>query len=269
MRAVCRPRSRKYSASVKPVAIDASRPATGMLEVFTTITVRLMSGRPVRGSSRRGNSSSTSAISLPRSPQPTYTMTSAAPNFAMDCSSTVFPVPKPPGTMAVPPSATGKSTSRMRWPVRKGVSGGSRRATGRGRRTGQRCSAVSARPPTSTTSGSSSPTSPRRTSATTPSASGGASTGSAPCPAPTWPRRAPGRTRSPAATAGVKSSLRARSSAGARSPRARKSPPWLSASRGRCRPSKMRPSSPGPSSAWSGAPVGTAGSPRQRPAVSS
>ena len=49
----------------------ASRAATGMFEVLAMITVRSASGRPVRGSSSCGNSSSTSAISLPRSPQPT------------------------------------------------------------------------------------------------------------------------------------------------------------------------------------------------------
>jgi hypothetical protein len=49
----------------------ASRAATGMLEVLAMITVRSMSRRPLRGSSSFGSSSSTSAIPLPRSPQPT------------------------------------------------------------------------------------------------------------------------------------------------------------------------------------------------------
>jgi len=71
MSATERPMSRKYSAMVQPVYIEASRAATGMLDVFTTSTVRPMSGPPVRGSTSFGNSSSTSAISFPRSPHPT------------------------------------------------------------------------------------------------------------------------------------------------------------------------------------------------------
>ena len=63
--------SRKNSATVTPVWMLASRASTGMFDVFAISTVRSISGRPVRGSSRRGSSSSTSAISLPRSPQPT------------------------------------------------------------------------------------------------------------------------------------------------------------------------------------------------------
>ena len=63
--------SRKYSASVMPVKTDASRAATGMLEVLAISTVRSMSGRPDLGSVSSGNSSRTSVISLPRSPQPT------------------------------------------------------------------------------------------------------------------------------------------------------------------------------------------------------
>ena len=49
----------------------ASRAATGMFEVLAMITVRSSSGRPERGSSITGSSLRTSAISLPRSPQPT------------------------------------------------------------------------------------------------------------------------------------------------------------------------------------------------------
>ena len=44
--------SRKYSAMVMPVYTDASRAATGMLEVFAIITVRFISGLPVFGSMR-------------------------------------------------------------------------------------------------------------------------------------------------------------------------------------------------------------------------
>ena len=49
----------------------ASRAATGMLLVFATRIVRSISDEPVRGSVSRGNSSSTSVSSLPRSPQAT------------------------------------------------------------------------------------------------------------------------------------------------------------------------------------------------------
>ena len=62
--------SRKYSAMVIPVYTDASRAATGMLEVFAMSTVRSIRGFPDFGSSRLGNSVRTSVISLPRSPQP-------------------------------------------------------------------------------------------------------------------------------------------------------------------------------------------------------
>jgi len=42
-----------------------------MFEVFTTTMVRLISGRLLQGSVSAEKSSSISAISLPRSPQPT------------------------------------------------------------------------------------------------------------------------------------------------------------------------------------------------------
>ena len=71
MTATAFPMSRKYSAMVTPTKIDASRAATGMFDVFTTRTVRSMSGPPVRGSMSSGNSVSTSVISFPRSPHPT------------------------------------------------------------------------------------------------------------------------------------------------------------------------------------------------------
>ena len=84
-----------------------SRAIIGMFEVFATTTVRRLSGSPVRGSSRSSSSATTSAISLPRSPQPTYTMTSASHHLAICCSRTVFPVPNPPGTAALLPRVTG------------------------------------------------------------------------------------------------------------------------------------------------------------------
>jgi len=54
--------------------MDASRAATGMLDVFATSVVRFMidSSTPAAVVNVScGNSASTSAISLPRSPQPT------------------------------------------------------------------------------------------------------------------------------------------------------------------------------------------------------
>ncbi len=114
-----------------------SRAATGMLEVLAISTVRCMSGLPVCGSSNSGNSTSTSVISFPRSPQPTYTTMSALPNFAIDCCVTVLPDPNGPGIAAVPPMVSGKSTSRIRIPVRNGVTGSSFCCTGRGCRTAQ------------------------------------------------------------------------------------------------------------------------------------
>ncbi len=65
-------------------------------------------------------------------------MTSALHALASASSSTVLPVPKPPGIAALPPSAIGKSESRMRCPVISGSSEGSRSRTGRGSRTGQK-----------------------------------------------------------------------------------------------------------------------------------
>ena len=63
--------------------MEASRAATGMLEVFATRVVRFITGslcpstsiiscyQYVHLTSTSGNSMSTSAISFPRSPQPT------------------------------------------------------------------------------------------------------------------------------------------------------------------------------------------------------
>ena len=64
-------------------------------------------------------------------------MTSALQPLASASSSTVLPVPKPPGMAALPPSATGNRLSRMRCPVTSGAPAGSRARTGRGTRTGQ------------------------------------------------------------------------------------------------------------------------------------
>ena len=64
-------RAAGVSATVAPVWTLASRAMTGMFDVLATSTLRSRSGRPVRGSSSSPSSRSTSAISLPRSPQPT------------------------------------------------------------------------------------------------------------------------------------------------------------------------------------------------------
>ncbi len=98
----------------------ASLAATGMLLVFAMSTVLCMSGLPLLGSLSSGNSVSTSVISFPLSPHPTYMMTSASLHFASWCCITVLPLPKGPGTPAVPPLATGKKVSTTRWPVTSG-----------------------------------------------------------------------------------------------------------------------------------------------------
>ena len=109
-------------------------------------------------------------------------MTSALQPLASASSSTVLPVPKPPGMAALPPCATGNRQSRMRWPVTSGALVGTRRATGRGTRTGQawliassRRLAVAPSPWRSTHTGASSAYSPAATTdSTMPAASGGA-----------------------------------------------------------------------------------------------
>lgn len=50
-----------------------------------------------------GKSLRTSDISFPRSPQPTYTITSELENLDKLCEITVFPHPKAPGMAVVPP----------------------------------------------------------------------------------------------------------------------------------------------------------------------
>ena len=64
-----------------------------------------------------GKSVSTSAISLPRSPHPTYTMADVLEYLDSACEMHVLPQPKAPGMAHVPPSTEGKSTSITRWPA--------------------------------------------------------------------------------------------------------------------------------------------------------
>ena len=105
-----------------------------------------MSGAFVWGSRSSGNSVSTSAISLPRSPQPMYTTICVSDHFASCCCATVFPEPKGPGIAAVPPFATGKSASRIRCPVTRGVSGINFSTDGLDTRTGHSCMSLSSVP---------------------------------------------------------------------------------------------------------------------------
>jgi len=89
-----------------------------------------------------GKSDSTSAISLPRSPQPTYTMHCVLEYLESACEMQVLPQPKAPGMAQVPPSTEGKRTSSTRWPVMSASRPGSFSATGRGLRTGHLCAMV-------------------------------------------------------------------------------------------------------------------------------
>ncbi len=84
----------------------------------------------------------------------------------------------------------------------------------------------------------------------------------------TTPSTSPGATRSPSATRGSNSQRRSRSSAGSvdaardqRASRTGRRRRGRAPSSGRCVPSKMRPSRPGPSSTSSGRPVSSTGSP--------
>src|SRR5574338_997045 len=115
----------------------ASLAATGMLLVFATSTVLSMSGLPVLGSLRCGNSTRTSVISFPRSPHPMYTTTCESAHFAIWCNVTVLPVPNAPGIDPVPPFAIGKNVSITRWPVNNGIVGSYLLLYGLGFLTGQ------------------------------------------------------------------------------------------------------------------------------------
>ncbi len=113
-----------------------------MFEVLAIMIVLWIKGCFVRGSTNAGNSVSTSVISLPLSPQPMYTTICASAHLASVCSETVFPVPNPPGIMAVPPFVTGKMLSNTRCPVSKGKVGSSFCAYGLPILTGHFCISV-------------------------------------------------------------------------------------------------------------------------------
>src|SRR5512134_3574827 len=131
-------------------------------------------------------------------------MTSASHHLATCCSSTVLPVPKPPGTAAVLPRATGNSTSSTRCPVNSGSRPSSRSAYGRGRRTGQIVVIGTSTPPTDATTSSGAHGPSGRSSVTSPDTSGGTRTRCSSEPVGTVPSTAPGPTVSPADTDGVK-----------------------------------------------------------------
>src|SRR3990172_7294840 len=103
-------------------------------------------------------------------------ITSASAHLASVCCITVLPLPKGPGMLAVPPWATGKRTSMIRWPVTSGSRGSRRRASGRAKRTGQVCIRRSSRPSSSRPTTSVTPNSPPRISFTRARAASGGAT---------------------------------------------------------------------------------------------
>ncbi|OPZ77360.1 MAG: hypothetical protein BWY79_01206 [Actinobacteria bacterium ADurb.Bin444] len=104
------------------------------------MTVRSISGFPVRGSSNSGNSRRVSTTSPARSPQAAMMTTSASAWRLVSCCNTVLPAPNGPGMQYVPPLATGTSVSRMRILVTNCSVGRNRSAYARmGRLTGHFC----------------------------------------------------------------------------------------------------------------------------------
>jgi len=155
-----------------------------------------MRGLPVDGSTSSGKSVSTSVISFPRSPHPTKTMTSAPACLARDCSTTVFPVPNPPGMIAAPPAARGNSTSNTRCPVMNGSVGGRRFRNGRGVRTGHLWTIGSAVPSARNATAKGRGTPPPGFAGSFPPLPGGTITRWSTCGvSATTPRTSPGRPR--------------------------------------------------------------------------
>jgi hypothetical protein len=190
-------------------------------------------------------------------------MTSASHHFASCCSRTVLPVPKPPGTAAVLPRATGKSKSSTRCPVDSASVPSSRSRAGRGWRTGQDVRSGTSIPATLATAPSGGH-GPSRTAVTVPLSRGGTMTRCSTVPAASMiPKQSPGATWSPAWTAGRQDHSRSR-------------PLWDvvpgasqvgAPASGRSSPSKTPPSNPGPSGTDSGSPSEPAGSPGRSPPV--
>ena len=245
-----------------------------MFEVFAISTVRSISGAPVRGSVELGElarAPRSSRCRARRSRRRRRRRRSA--NFARACSSTVLPVPKPPGMIALPPRATGKSRSRTRWPVTSGTSGASSRSRPGGPAhrpaVGERDGAAALEQDHRRRRRRPRRRGPRRPAPRRPAAraAGGRSRGAA------RGRRGgvPGRTSSPGATAG--SNCHRRVAVERREPDAAAEEVALPLARGAraaaARRRRSAPRSPGPSSTESGSPVASTGSPRARPAVSS
>src|SRR5665647_2301575 len=171
-------------------------------------------------------------------------MTSASHHFATYCSSTVLPVPKPPGTAAAEPRASGNSRSSTRWPVPSGTTSSRRSRKGRGRRTGHGSTNRTARSPTSITGVSSAIRPAAAARVSSPETPGGQSTRCSTAPAfATTPSTAPASTRVPTDTDadGVKLQT------GSRADWDRLGESHTGASdRRRSNPSKTPPNRPGP-----------------------
>jgi hypothetical protein len=227
------------------------------------MTVRSASRRPVAGSVSSASSASTSAISLPRSPHPTYTMTWAAHHFAICCSSMVLPVPNPPGTATVLPRATGKTASMTRCPVSSGSTASCRSRTGRGRRIGQSTTGETSTPPTVATGSAAARCPAGASHSTGPRRPGGTSTRCSIRPGPgRVPSTVPSSTVSPSPTLGAHSSTESswpREPPGASQTGAPDS--------GRSSPSNTPPSRCGPRRADRGRPIAATWSPACRPPV--
>jgi len=163
-------------------------------------------------------------------------MICALQNFERLCSTTVLPVPKPPGTIADPPIAMGNRQSSTRWPVRNGMFMGSFFAKGRPCFTGDWCIILSSEPSRSRATTCSTVYSPSgATQSITPAPRGGTRIRCS-MALVSWvtPRISPPATTSPGLTRGAKPHFLSRSSATAVMPRPMKSPDdWRSVSRGR------------------------------------
>ncbi len=105
------------------VYTEASRAATGMLDVLAIIIVLSINFFPVRGSSSSGNSANISTTSFARSPHAAIITISASACLEIACCKTVLPVPKGPGINPVPPSVIGLRVSIQRTPVSSNLKG--------------------------------------------------------------------------------------------------------------------------------------------------
>ena len=239
-----------------------------MFEVLAIRTVRSRSERPVRGSSSCESSSSTSAASFPRSPQPTYTITSASHHFAICWSRTVFPCRSRPAPPRSSRGRSGRGGRATRCPVTSGASA-RRRSAHRARpphrpalRRGQISCAVDARDRVE-----------HRVLGP-----GGAIHSRTPGDAGRYERaegdrlglRHARRARRPARRGRPRRGTGRTAGAGCGRACRRARWSWTNSpapASGRSMPSKTLPSRPGPSSARSGQPVETTGSPGLSPPV--